>query len=151
MQQKITIRKTAILAALSVLVITGCGKKPGKNAKAGDSKATAADSAAVAAKEANLPFELKEGKRLFNHYCFECHGETGDGSGQYYGFSLTPQPANFTDNAFMKTLNDETIFKVISEGSASIGRSNMCPPWGKSMDKEEIECLVAYVKTFSGN
>jgi mono/diheme cytochrome c family protein len=146
----IQIRKTALLATLSVLVITGCGKKPGKNAKAGDSNATAADSAAVAAHEANLPFELKEGKRLFNHYCFECHGESGDGSGQYYGFSLTPQPANFTDKAFMKTLSDDTIFKVISEGSSSIGRSNMCPPWGKSFEKEEIECLVSYVKTFSG-
>lgn len=146
MQKKRHIRKTAILAALSVLAISGCGKKPGKNAKAGDA---AADSAAVAAKETSMPFTLKEGKRLFNHYCYVCHGESGDGSGQYYGVSLTPQPANFTDKAFMKGMSDERITKVISEGSASVGKSNMCPPWGKTLDKEEIECLVEYVKTFS--
>jgi mono/diheme cytochrome c family protein len=146
MQKKTHLWKTALLAALPVLVISGCGKKAGKDAKKGD---TAADSAAVAAKEASMPFTLKEGKRLYNHYCFECHGDAGDGSGQYYGVSLTPQPANFTDKAFMKTLSDEKITKVISEGSVSVGKSNMCPPWGKTLDKEEIECLVGYVKTFS--
>ena len=150
MQKKTTIWKTALLAAISVLAITGCGNKGGKNTKAGESTAAAADSAAAAAKEAGMPFELKEGKRLFNHYCFECHGESGDGSGQYYGVSLTPQPANFTDKAFMKTLSDEVMTKSISEGSISVGKSNMCPPWGKSLDKEEIECLVAYIKTFAG-
>ncbi|NTU68195.1 MAG: cytochrome c [Chlorobiaceae bacterium] len=145
MQKKTHIRKTALLAALSVFAITGCGKKPGKNDKAGQA---AADSVAVAAREASMPFTLKEGKRLYNHYCFECHGDAGDGSGQYYGVSLTPQPANFTDKAFMKSLTDEKITKVISEGSASVGKSNMCPPWGRTLDKEEIECLVEYVKTF---
>lgn len=147
MHNKIQIRKTALLATLAVLTITGCGKKPVKAVKPG----SAADSVAVAAREAQLPFEMKEGKRLYNHYCFVCHGEAGDGSGQYYGFSLTPQPANFTDKAFMKNLSEEHIFKVISEGSISIGKSNMCPPWGKSFDKEEIDCLVAYVKKFTGN
>lgn len=150
MHNMIQFGKTALLAAFAVLMVTGCGKKPAKTAKGGTA-ATAADSAAVAEREVNLPFDLKEGKRLYNHYCFECHGESGDGSGQYYGFSLTPQPANFTDKAFMKTLSDDSIFKVISEGSASVGKSNMCPPWGKSFDKEEIDCLVTYVKTFAGN
>lgn len=151
MHNKRHIGNAALFAMLvAAVMITGCGKKTVKSAKGG-SAATTADSAAVAAREETLPFELKEGKRLFNHYCYECHGEAGDGSGQYYGYSLTPQPANFTDKAFMKTLSDETIFKVISEGSVSVGKSNMCPPWGKSFDKEEIDCLVAYVRTFTGN
>jgi mono/diheme cytochrome c family protein len=140
--------KYTLLALLALMTLGGCGKKQARPAKG---KPAAADSAAVAAREENLPFELKEGKRLFNHYCYVCHGEAGDGSGQYYGFSLTPQPANFTDKAFMKSLTDETLFKVISEGSASVGKSNMCPPWGRTLDKEEIDCLVDYVRRFSAD
>ena len=147
MQKIIKIRKIALLSALSVLVIAGCGKQPAKSGKDDAKKNTAAvDSAAVSAQK--LPYALKEGKRLFTHYCAVCHGETGDGSGQYYG--LTPTPANFTDKAFMKTLPDEKLFKAIIEGSASVGKSNMCPPWGKSFHSEEIEFIVAYLKTFAG-
>ena len=149
MQKTIKIRKIALLTALSVFVIAGCGKKPGIAGKSDpkNSAAVVVDSAAVTGKK--VPYALKEGKRLFSHYCAVCHGETGDGSGQYYG--LTPSPANFTDKAFMKTLPDEKIFKAINEGSASMGKSNMCPPWGKSFHPEETEFIVAYIRTLAGS
>ncbi|NMW22392.1 MAG: cytochrome c [Chlorobiaceae bacterium] len=147
MQKTLNIRKFAALAVLSLLVVAGCGKKPGTSGKADLKKTmTAADSAVTATK---VPYALKEGKRLFSHYCAVCHGETGDGSGQYYG--LTPTPANFTDKAFMKTLPDEKLFKAINEGSASVGKSNMCPPWGKSFHTEETEFIVAYIRTLAGS
>lgn len=147
MQKTLKIRKIAVLAALSVMMITGCGRKQGHSGKVDPKKTiSAADSAAASAK---VPFALKEGKRLFSHYCAVCHGETGDGSGQYYG--LTPSPANFTDKAFMKTLPDDRLYKAIMEGSASVGKSNMCPPWGKSFQSEELEFIVAYIRTLAGS
>jgi len=153
MQKKINISTIALFTALSALVITGCGKKEGKPGKTGAKEGAAAESAAPAApaeNEQNLPYAMKEGKRLFTRYCGVCHGDAGDGTGQYYGFSLKPPPANFTDKAFMKTLTDESIYKVISEGSVSVGKSRMCPPWGKTLNSEEIDFLVDYVKTFAG-
>ena len=147
MHKKIKIRSFSVIAVLSLLVIAGCGKKSGPSGKAELKKmTTAADSAATATK---LPYALKEGKRLFSHYCAVCHGESGDGSGQYYG--LTPSPANFTDKAFMKTLSNETLFKAIMEGSASVGKSTMCPPWGKSFHAEELEFIVTYIRTLAVN
>jgi len=147
MQKTIQIRKFAVVAVLSLLVIVGCGKKPGTSGKADRKQAmSAADSAAMAIK---IPFALKEGKRLFSHYCAICHGENGDGSGQYYG--LTPSPANFTDKAFMKTLSNEMLFKAIMGGSASVGKSNMCPPWGKSFHGEELEFIVTYIRSLAAN
>lgn len=139
-------RNIALLAALSVLVVTGCGKKQEKGAKASKNAVSAADSAAAASK---LPYAMKEGKRLYSHYCGVCHGESGDGSGQYYG--LTPAPANFTDKAFMKSLSDEVLYKSINEGSAAVGKTNMCPPWGNSFNPEEIEFIAGYIKSFSGS
>jgi len=147
MQKSIKIRKFAVVAAFSLLVIAGCGKKPAPSGKNDLKKTVTADSAAVTGKK--VPFALKEGKRLFSHYCAVCHGETGDGSGQYYG--LTPAPANFTDKAFMKTLSNEKLFKAIMEGSASVGKSNMCPPWGKSFHSEELEFIVTYIRTLAVN
>ena len=147
MQTTLKFRKIVLLSALSVLVIAGCGKQQGKSGtKKVPSGTAAADSAATATK---VPYALKEGKRLYSHYCGVCHGETGDGSGQYYG--LTPSAANFTDKAFMKTLPDEVMYKAINEGSASVGKSNMCPPWGKSFHSEEVEFIVAYIRTLAGS
>lgn len=149
--QKNKVFKIALISALTGICIAGCSKPKSKPAKAGATTETAADSTAAALAQQNLPFDVKEGKRLFSHYCSVCHGETGDGTGQYYGSGLQPQPANFTDKAFMKTLSDETMAKSISEGPASVGKSKMCPPWGKTFKSEEIDCLVAYIKTFSKN
>lgn len=153
MQTKTLFKSMVFLAAFSGLLLAGCGKQQGKAGKAGSknepSANAASDSSAIAADK--LPFNLKEGKRLYTQYCGVCHGDAGDGTGQYYGFSLTPSPANFTDKAFMRSLSDDTVYKVISEGSVSVGKSNMCPPWGKTFHSEEIDCLVAYVRTFSGS
>ncbi|HWR00475.1 MAG TPA: cytochrome c [Chlorobaculum sp.] len=148
MKTKVSISKFALLAAIPALMLAGCGKQPAKG-KA-DAKSAGADSlAAIAEANINLPFDIKEGKRLFTRYCAICHGESGDGTGQYYGSSLQPSPANFTDKAFMKTMTEEALTKSITGGSASVGKSNMCPPWGKTFESDEIECLVAYIKTFS--
>ncbi|NTU58689.1 MAG: cytochrome c [Chlorobiaceae bacterium] len=148
MKTKVSISKFALFAAIPALMLAGCGKPQGKAGKV-IAKGGSADSLAAAEANANLPFDVKEGKRLFSHYCSVCHGETGDGTGQYYGSSLQPSPANFTDKAFMKNMTDESLTKSITGGSASVGKSNMCPPWGKTFESDEIECLVAYVKTFS--
>jgi mono/diheme cytochrome c family protein len=149
MQTKTKINKIVLLAALSGLLVAGCGKQQDKARKA--VPAAGADSAAVKSEAAaKVPFRLKEGKRLFSQYCGVCHGESGDGSGQYFGASLQPQPANFTDKAFMKSLSEEKIIKVISDGSASVGKSSMCPPWGKTFNIEEIEFLAEYVKSLAG-
>ena len=51
----------------------------------------------------------------------------------------------------MKSMTNERLFKAIMEGSASVGKSNMCPPWGKSFHSEELEFIVAYIRTLASN
>ena len=58
MQKNLKIRKIALLAALSLLVISGCGKKQGKAEKADQKKSeVAVDSASVAGQK--IPYALK--------------------------------------------------------------------------------------------
>jgi hypothetical protein len=91
-------------------------------------------------------FTFNEGKRLFEHYCAPCHGETGDGLGKYYAYGLEPQPPDFTDPEFLFNRNNELLYLNIQEGSVALGKSNLCPPWGYTFRLEEIECLVTYIK-----
>lgn len=99
--------------------------------------------------EQQVPYSSKEGKRLYMHYCAICHGEKGDGAGRYYGFGLEPKPANFTLKEFFEERDDARLYKAISEGSVSVGKSNLCPPWGRTLHKEEMEFLVDYIRTLS--
>jgi len=91
-------------------------------------------------------FSIREGRRLFMHYCSPCHGENGDGFGQYLAYGLEPKPPDFTLPDFLEIRSDESLFLNISEGSYSLGKSNLCPPWGKTFRKEEIIFIADYVK-----
>ncbi len=96
-------------------------------------------------------FSTREGERLFLHYCSPCHGENGDGFGKYFGYGLEPQPPDFTTKEFIENRNDETLFLSISDGSAALGKSNLCPPWGNTFHQEEIEFLIDYIKILNKN
>ncbi len=85
----------------------------------------------------------------FGHFCAPCHGETGTGDGRYYPSDLSPSPRDFTDAEFMKNRMDKQLFKAISEGSAAVGRSNRCPPWGRIIDKENINEIIVYLRSLA--
>ncbi len=85
----------------------------------------------------------------FEHFCAPCHGETGAGDGRYYPSDLSPSPRDFTDAEFMKSKTDDQVFTAINEGSAAVGRSNRCPPWGRILEDEKIEEMVVYLQSLS--
>lgn len=83
------------------------------------------------------------GKQHYEAYCMVCHGEGGHGDG-FNAFNLNPRPA---DLAVVKKQGDEHLLKVISDGSASVGKTPLCPPWGKTLGEERARSIVAYVHT----
>lgn len=85
----------------------------------------------------------------FRHYCAPCHGETGRGDGRYFGYGLQPLPRDLTDAEYMSAKKDEELITSISGGTASIGKSNLCPPWGKTLGPQRIEGLVRYLRSLS--
>ncbi len=86
-------------------------------------------------------------KNVYRHYCAHCHGQEGKGDGKSFGFELEPKPRNFTDANYM--VKDEDISKVITGGSASLKKSNLCPAWGNTFSEKTIKGLVAYIRAFS--
>ena len=84
---------------------------------------------------------------VFKHYCSVCHGSEGRGDGQFYSDELPSKPANLTDQQAMEILTDEHLTLVITGGSVAVGKSPLCPPWGRVFTKEQVAELVDYIRT----
>lgn len=84
------------------------------------------------------------GKGDYEAYCMVCHGEKGKGDG-FNAFNLDPRPADLT---IVQKRGDEHLFEAISKGSASVGGSPLCPPWGATVGEDRIKFIIAYIGTF---
>ena len=88
-------------------------------------------------------------KKTFEYYCSPCHGAKGKGDGTFFTIDLKPKPRNFLDVEYMKKRTDDQLVKSITEGSKAVDKSNLCPPWGKTLSEKRIKELVAYIHNLS--
>ena len=88
-------------------------------------------------------------KKTYEYYCSPCHGMGGKGDGTFFTIDLKPKPRNFTDVEYMKKRTDDQLVKSITEGSKSVDKSNLCPPWGKTISEKRIKELVTHIRGFS--
>ena len=88
-------------------------------------------------------------KKTFEYYCSPCHGLKGKGDGTFFTIDLKPKPRNFTDADYMKKRTDDQLIKSITEGAKAVDKSNLCPPWGKTLSDKKIKDLVSYIRGFS--
>ena len=136
-----TPRRLALLASVVVvgLGLAGCRRAP---SHPGDPLLDAIRAGERGS--GNLTYAESQGKTLFGQYCATCHGDEGRGDGQNAS-NLTPPPP---DLSLSKNVGDRALLrKVISEGSASVGRSPLSPPWGRNLSSQEIDYLVAYCQS----
>lgn len=90
----------------------------------------------------------QQGKHLFRHYCAVCHGLSLKGNGPNAD-NLDPHPADLTSKE-VAGLSDQEIYEVIQNGGAAVELSAYMPPWGKTLSREQISNVIAYIRTFSG-
>jgi mono/diheme cytochrome c family protein len=98
------------------------------------------------AQEEGLSRQQTQGKRLFVHYCVTCHGDKGEGDGQN-AYNLNPAPPNFKES--LKATPSSYWKQIIEGGTAAIGRSPLCPPWGRELSGRQIDAIVSYMRTLS--
>lgn len=91
--------------------------------------------------------DMAAAKDNYTTFCVKCHGASGQGNGPAAA-SLHTKPRNYTDCALMAKIPDDTLFKAIKDGGASVGLSPEMPSWSKGFDDDEIHGLVAYVRSF---
>lgn len=86
----------------------------------------------------------KRGNEVYQQYCSGCHGPEGRGS-KKSGFM--PRPKNLTMKGYTDQLPDEYLFTVISKGGVSVNKSEYMPAFEGTLQKEDIENLIAFIRT----
>ncbi len=92
--------------------------------------------------------DAQKGGPLYKQNCVVCHGESGKGDGPGAA-ALNPRPRDFTDKAYMSTLDDKKILEIVQKGGAAVGKSPLMPPMGGALSEAQIQDIVAYVRTLA--
>jgi mono/diheme cytochrome c family protein len=87
--------------------------------------------------------DLAKGKKIYVDKCLKCHGEKGRGDGPR-AYDLSKKPADYTDKEKMSKFTDADLRKVVKEGKKPM------PAFGKKLSDEDINGVVAYIRTFVG-
>jgi len=87
--------------------------------------------------------DLAIGKSIYGDKCLKCHGEKGRGDGRKAA-DLEKKPADYTDRAKMAKFTDDDLKKAVKEGKKPM------PAFGKKLTDEQIDNVIAYIRTFAG-
>ena len=82
------------------------------------------------------------GEVVFKTNCILCHGVNGDGMGRA-SVLFDPPPADLT----LSDKNDVYKKMIITMGGEAMGRSSVMPIWGMELSEDEIDDVVAYLRT----
>jgi mono/diheme cytochrome c family protein len=126
-----------LLLLVAGVMASGCGGNDANGAE------PAAEEAAVVEITPEL---LTFGKETYARNCAPCHGPGGKGDGPSAA-TLNPPPRDHTNAEYMSTLTDKKIADTIKMGGIISGYPNM--PSNPHLKREEIEALVAYVRSLS--
>ncbi len=94
--------------------------------------------------------DAARGKQKYQELCGACHGQLGKGDGPTAAV-LPVKPRDHTDATYMGKLTDKQIFDTIKLGGEAIGKSPFMPKWDGLLTDQQIEDLLAYIRTLSGS
>jgi hypothetical protein len=92
---------------------------------------------------------LTSPKGAFLYYCSPCHGTSANGKGIYFTIDLKPSPTDLTNVEYMAALGDDYLVNFITNGSAAMEKSKLCPPWGETLDGDMIKGIVGYLRSLT--
>ena len=89
------------------------------------------------------------GKEIFEQMCAGCHGTYGNGQeGTKSGF--VPRIATLADKEYMASVPDDYLKMIIKKGGAYMGKIAAMPAWEHKFNDEQVDTLVAHIRTFTG-
>jgi len=115
-------------------------------------KAEAPATSVISADSLNKLAALQRGQEAFLAHCAMCHGDGGNGDGdvavairQRSGVTV----ARLNDRETLSRLTRADVIRVIEQGGAHTGRSNLMPAWGNMLDRGLIGDIADFVMTLA--
>ena len=118
----------AMLSA-SALALAACNRE--------EQQAAAPAAPAAAAKPAADPAAAAEAQSVYTAVCADCHGVRGAANGPRSP-ELVPQPRNFQDPEWQQSVTNDHIERIIVEGGAAVGKSDVMPANPELAGKPEV-------------
>ena len=101
-----------------------------------------------------LAGDAEKAKGLYTTNCASCHGDTGKGDGPVAVAVPPPPPRDFTAGDFKYDADedgtvgtDADLKTVIAKGAGAFGGNMMMAAWAGLLSDEDIDNLVAYIRT----
>ncbi len=142
--------KNYIIVLICFFVVAGTSISYVNGSEAEQSKEGAQAEAAEPEKEYELIEKTKDylvsPKEAFLYYCSPCHGPAANGKGIYFTIDLKPSPTDLTDVEYMAALTDDYLVNFITQGSAAMEKSKLCPPWGETLGGDMIKGIIGYLR-----
>ena len=104
------------------------------------------DAVQDAFKDDALTAQQARGHRVFRQRCATCHGPEGRGDGQN-AYNLQPPPPDFRESLAELSPSDRRT--VVESGTVALGRSPLCPPWGRSLGPDDVDAVLAWLDVAS--
>jgi mono/diheme cytochrome c family protein len=99
--------------------------------------------------EIALGYQENLGRQLNERYCSRCHNQESTAARVSNYDNLATKPHSFSDGAFYNAVSDADITAMIQYGGAARHQSAEMPSYGGTLDKAEVEALVAYVRAIA--
>lgn len=96
--------------------------------------------------EIALGYQQNLGRQLNDRYCSRCHDSESTAERVSNHDNLKAPPHAFTDGAFLNNMSDTEIANIITHGGPAYNKSAEMPPYGGTLQKSEIEALIAFIR-----
>jgi len=134
----------SLLSTLPACRKQGVGAKPDPLLKAYDLETDPNDPQ----RPIPLNYRQAQGKRVFYNNCVWCHADATP-AGPSNRSNLTPTPPLMGDGGAFNPLSDEFLQNIVTLGGSAVGKSAMMPPWGRTLTQDEIQAVIAYIRTIA--
>ena len=94
-------------------------------------------------------YQQQLGFELDQRYCARCHDSESTPQRVSNYDNLAVKPHGFTEGEVLNKLSEADLTAIIGHGGPALNRSVLMPPFGATLNKSEVESLIAYIRLVS--
>jgi mono/diheme cytochrome c family protein len=96
--------------------------------------------------EIALGYQETLGEKIYEVHCIRCHDSESTPERVSNHDNLDAPPHAFTNGAILNPMTDANLLAIISHGGAALNKSPEMPPYGNTLNKADLDALVAYIR-----